>query len=147
MASNRATFPAVQAIGSARGQPAATSPSGGIVTTLIAAADTFACVAIPVTWNAKSTLPARASVQLTFWAKVRSFESSDQAVVRVSPDGVNWTDVMVFTSSQSDNAYHAYSIDLSGFLMTTNFRVAFDANMNSSKDYFYVDDIDIIGVR
>ena len=83
----------------------------------------------------------------TFWAKVYSFEGSDSAAVLVSSDCVNYSTVQVFTSSVSDNRYHAYDIDLSGFTMTSNFRIAFDANMSSSGDYFYVDDIDIIGVR
>ena len=91
-------------------------------------------------------LAGASSVHLTFWAKVSSFEGSDTASVLVSSDGVNYTTVKVFTSSVSDNNYHAYDIDLSGFTMTSNFRIAFDANMSASNDYFYVDDIDIIGV-
>ena len=92
-------------------------------------------------------LSGATSVRLNFWAKVNVFESNDTAVVWVSPDGVNWTDVMLFTSAQSDNVYYPYSIDLSGFQMTPNFRIAFDANMNQSGDHFFVDDIEIIGVQ
>lgn len=91
-------------------------------------------------------LSGASNVHLTFWAKVKSFESSDRAYVWVSEDGVNYTQVYTFTNSVSDNVYHSYDIDLSGLSMTSNFSVVFDAAMNSSKDYWYIDDIDIIGV-
>ncbi len=97
--------------------------------------------------NRVVNLAGASSVRLTFWAKVSSFESGDTASVLVSSDGVNYTQVRLFNSSASDNQYHPYDIDLSGFTMTSNFRIAFDANMSSTSDYFYVDDIDIIGVR
>ncbi len=92
-------------------------------------------------------LEGASSVHLTFWAKVRSFESNDTAEVWVSSNGSEYTRVHVITSAVSNNAYLAYDIDLSGFDMTSNFHIVFDAEMDSSKDLFFVDDIDIIGVR
>ncbi len=87
------------------------------------------------------------SVQLTFWAKVYSFESNDTAAVWFSPDGNSWSQVMLFNSANSDNTYHEYNIDLSGYSMSANSRVRFEANMNSTSDRFYVDDIDITGIQ
>lgn len=91
-------------------------------------------------------LAGATSVKLTFWAKVYSFERSDELDVLVSSNGSNYSTVMTFDRYDSDNQYHYYEIDLSGFQMTSDFRIAFDANMNSTGDRFYVDDIDIIGV-
>ncbi len=91
-------------------------------------------------------LSGASSVHLTFWAKVKSFEGSDEALVLVSPDGVNYSTVAVFTSADSDNTYHFYDLDLTGFPMSGDFRIAFDGEMNSPKDYLFLDDIEIIGV-
>ncbi len=92
-------------------------------------------------------LAGASSVRLTFWAKVSSFESTDRAEVWVSPDGVNYTLVRTLTSADGNNVYRFFDIDLSGFAMTNNFRIAFDADMNTTSDAFFVDDIDIVGVR
>jgi subtilisin family serine protease len=87
------------------------------------------------------------SVRLQFWAKVRSFESSDRAYVQVKPSGGVPSTVKTFTPADSNNQYSFYDIDLSGFNMTTDFRIIFDAAMNSTGDYWYLDDIQVIGVR
>ena len=91
-------------------------------------------------------LAGASNVVLRFAAKVRSFESSDKAYVKVSADGSTWTTVHTFTSADSDNAYHTYEVDLSGFAMTGDFRVAFDAAMSGRRDYLYLDDIELFGV-
>ena len=91
-------------------------------------------------------LAGATNVHLQFWSKVKSFEGSDQAVVWVSSDGFNFTPVAVFTAADSDNIYHGWDVDLSGFAMTSNFRIVFESEMSSRKDYWYLDDIEIIGV-
>lgn len=91
-------------------------------------------------------LEGATSVQLSFWAKVKSFEGSDSASVLVN-DGSGWAEVMVFTPAMSDNKYYAYTIDLSNYDMTADFRIAFDANMNAGNDQLYVDDIEITGMQ
>jgi len=99
-------------------------------------------------WMERSAnLAGTSSVHLTFWAKVRSFESSDTANVWVSEDGVTYFLVHVFTSADSDNTYHPYDLDLSGFNMNSDFRVVFESAMSSRSDYLYVDDIDIVGIQ
>ena len=87
------------------------------------------------------------NVHLTFWAKVKSFESSDTALVKVSPDGVTFTTVKVFTRADSNNTYRYYDIDLASFTMTANFSIAFDAEMSSTGDYWFIDNIRIKGMK
>lgn len=94
----------------------------------------------------QANLAGAGSVHLTFWAKVSSFEGNDTAIVWFSPDGVNYSQVYTLTAAVSDNQYHYYDIDLSGLAMTSNARVAFDSQMNSTSDYLWVDDIDVVGV-
>ncbi len=92
-------------------------------------------------------LAGASGVRLRFWAKVVSFEGSDQALVRVSPDGVTYTTVRTFTAADGDGVYRFYDLDLSGFAMTSDFRIAFDAQMSGSGDRWFIDDIEVYGLR
>ena len=89
-------------------------------------------------------LSGQDGLYLEFWSRVRSFENLDTAAVLVSPDGSNWTVMKTFTSSDSDNAYHFYAIDLSGLGISSQVFIAFDAGMSSSADYWYVDDVEVV---
>lgn len=89
-------------------------------------------------------LSGRSGVHLTFFAKVSSFESGDTADVEVSPDGTSWTTVKTFTSADSDDTYHFFDIDLSSFSMTSQFFIAFDANMNAVGDRLFIDNVDVM---
>jgi PKD repeat protein len=91
-------------------------------------------------------LAGATGVSLRFWARVRSFEGSDQAFVRVSPDGVDFTTVKTFDAADSDNTYRFYEIDVTGFAMTDDFVIRFDAEMSSRRDYLYIDDVEVYGV-
>lgn len=86
----------------------------------------------------------QSGLYLEFWSRVRSFENLDTAAVLVSPDGSNWTVMKTFTSSDSDNAYHFYAIDLSGLGISSQVFIAFDAGMSSGADYWYVDDVEVV---
>ena len=88
-------------------------------------------------------LSGTSNVTLRFYAKISSFEGAAEALVRVSPDGVTYTTVRTFTAADSDNTYRAYEIDLSGFAMTSDFRIVIDAEMDSRKDQIYLDDIEL----
>src|SRR5262249_40583431 len=87
------------------------------------------------------------NVHLTFWAKIRSFEGSDKALVKVSPDGVTFTTVKLFTPADSNDTYRLYDVDLAGFAMTATFTIAFDAEMSSTTDYWFIDNIQVMEVR
>ncbi len=89
-------------------------------------------------------LSAYTNPRLEFWAKVNSFESGDTTRVSISSNGFIWTIIKIFTSADSDNTYHFYSFDLNAYPLSNNFRIAFDAGMSGRRDYFYVDDINIV---
>src|SRR4030042_1349814 len=86
------------------------------------------------------------SARLRFRAKVRSFESGETATCLVSSNGVDWTTAYTWTDADSDNNYHYYDIDLTPYNLTSQFRIAFNAHMSGTGDYFYVDDLDIAWV-
>ncbi len=80
--------------------------------------------------------------RLQFWAQASSFESGDKAYCRVSADGTNWTTVRTWDNSQG---YHFVDIDLSSYVEgSSQFWIAFDADMSSDYDQFYVDDVEIV---
>ncbi|MGD1118594.1 MAG: hypothetical protein ABR886_03835 [Dehalococcoidales bacterium] len=89
-------------------------------------------------------LSKQVSAHLRFRAKVNSFESADSAVCLVSSDGTGWKTAYSWTPAESDNAYHYFDINLTAYSFTSAFWIAFKANMNSTGDYFYVDDLDIV---
>jgi hypothetical protein len=84
-------------------------------------------------------------LHLQFWAKVRSLEGHDAMYCLVSRNDIDWEVVWVWDSDDSDNQYHFCDIDLSTFAMSDEFWIAFDSEMNANNDYFYVDDIKIMG--
>ncbi len=113
------------------------SPHGGSEHLRLRSSDGYA--ARPI------NLQGFSNVHLHFWAKVDSFEGTDSANILVSSNGVSWTVVKTFTAADSDNAYHSYDIDLSGFTTSSQFWIAFDAEMSASGDLLYLDDIQIAG--
>jgi hypothetical protein len=80
---------------------------------------------------------------LQFWAKVNDFEGADAAICQVSSDNLTWSKVYTWTAALSDNTYHLYTIDLSPYNLTSQFWISFNANMDETTDYFYVDDINV----
>jgi len=85
--------------------------------------------------------------KLRVWLRGQSFESGETATVRVSTNGTTYTTVKTFTQSEANNTWRFFEIDLSGYAMTSTFRIAFDANMSATNDSFYVDDIEVVGIR
>jgi PKD repeat protein len=83
--------------------------------------------------------------KLIFWARVNSFEGNDSAAVRVSTNGTDWTTVRTFVNGDDDNVYRRYEIALTS--VSSTFVIEFDANMSSTQDQLYVDDIELRGVR
>lgn len=90
------------------------------------------------------------SLRLAFRAKLHSLEAAETAVVKVSADeGLTWTVVHTFTTAHADDVYRSFDIALGPFGLgsASTLRVAFDANMSDSSDYFYVDDVVVHGAR
>jgi hypothetical protein len=88
-------------------------------------------------------LSAAFMVTLQVWVKVSGFESNDYANLRVSSDGTHWSTAYTWGNSVSDGVYHLYTIDLSQYEMSSQFWISFEAHMNQSDDYFYVDEINL----
>lgn len=82
-------------------------------------------------------------VTLEFWAKVYAWEGNDKAILRVSSDNITWTTVYTWTRALDDNTYHLYTVELSSFDFNSRFWISFNANMNQTDDYFYVDYINV----
>jgi len=94
--------------------------------------------------NRSVDLSRQISAHLRFWARVNSFEPANTVICRISHDGVDWTTVYTWTQSDSDDTYHYYDINLTPYGLTETFWISFQSNMNSTGDYFYVDDLDIV---
>ncbi|MFC1925597.1 type II secretion system protein J [Chloroflexota bacterium] len=89
-------------------------------------------------------LSGQSNIRLQFWAKVDSFKSGDTAVCQVSSDGVVWHTVRTWVDGEDDNIYRYEDIDLSSYTMSSEFWIAFDAQMSLSNDYFWVDDLKVV---
>lgn len=85
-------------------------------------------------------LSGQSNVHLQFWSKVNSFEAGDLLDLLVGPSG-SMAVAKTWTSADSDNTYHLEDIDLSPYTMSSEFYIAFDAQMSGTDDYFYVDDL------
>jgi hypothetical protein len=91
-------------------------------------------------------LSGHPSARLQFWAKANSFEGSEAAYCKISSDGSDWTTVKTWADGDDDNAYHFWDIDLSSYTLSSQFWIAFEANMQQTSDYLYVDDIEVVRV-
>jgi hypothetical protein len=88
-------------------------------------------------------LSALSAASLQLQAKVSSFEGGNKALCLISENGDNWIEVYTWDSKDDDDTYHFYDIDLSSYNLTSQFWIAFDAEMGWTDDYFYVDDLRI----
>ena len=86
-----------------------------------------------------------ASARLRFWAKANSFESGEEAYCLVSDDDSNWHIVHTWVDGDDDDQYRFYDIDLSSYNLSSEFWIAFEANMSGGQDYLYVDKLEILG--
>ena len=90
-------------------------------------------------------LSSLANPRLQFWAKANSFEGGEHAHCLISPDGTSWTEVRTWVANEADNIYRYNDIDLTPYTLSSNFRIAFTANMTDVNDQLYVDDLKIKG--
>ena len=85
-------------------------------------------------------------LQLSFGAKLRSFENSDRAQVEFRINGGSWTTLKQFVNGEDDNQYRTYEFAVPGDGDTLDVR--FHGQMSSSRwDYWYVDNVQISGVE
>ena len=84
--------------------------------------------------------------RMTHLVLLGSFENNDTATVAVSTDGgATFTTLRTFVNGEDDNNYHRYEFPLNSTSATTVVR--FQGNMSARSDYYYVDDVEIRGVR
>lgn len=87
------------------------------------------------------------AARLRVWIKGNSFEASETASVgaRIG-SSFPVTTLLTLTSAQSDNQYHFYDLDLSPFASSST-EIEFRANMSGTSDNFYVDAVEVWGIR
>ena len=83
-------------------------------------------------------------VKLQFWARIKIFEANDQVELKLSPDGQSWTTLFTWDEDDSDDIYYFRDIDLTGYTLSNQTRIRFDADLDNGGDKFFVDDINII---
>ena len=88
-------------------------------------------------------LSGEVNVHLRLQAKVEEFEAGDEAFCKLSSNGIDWTTVYTWDDGDSDSLYHGYDIDLTLYDLSDQFYIAFESNMSSVFDYFYIDNIEI----
>lgn len=89
-------------------------------------------------------LSGQSNVRLQFWAKAYNFESGETAECLVSSNGQQWDTVRTWVDGEDDNVYRFEDIDLSSYSMTGEFYIAFAADMSSTGDYFWFDDLKVV---
>ncbi len=82
--------------------------------------------------------------RIEFWAKAISWESGDEAHVLVSHNDSDWHTLKTWVNGEDDGVYHFYEFNLNPYTLSSEFWIAFDAEMNNKNDYFYVDDVNIV---
>jgi hypothetical protein len=92
-------------------------------------------------------LSSEASSHLQFWAKAESITRGYEANCLVSDDGIGWDTVATWNSSNDNNGYEYYDIDLTPYNLSSQFWIAFDANLYNVYDLLYVDNIVITGIH
>lgn len=94
--------------------------------------------------NRSLDLSGQSHIRAQFWAKANAFNTGDTATFQVSSDGVTWNTVKTWVSTDADDVYRFYNLDLSPYAMTSEFWIAFQANMTNTSNYFWVDDLEIV---
>lgn len=90
-------------------------------------------------------LSGRQNVRLRFWVKTDDFEAGDAVSLLVSSDGVDFTAVRTWGAGGPDNVYRFEDVDLSSFPMTSQLHIAFQADMTTLFDRFFVDNLRVVG--
>ena len=82
-------------------------------------------------------------VKIQFWARIKIFEANDEVELKLSPDGQNWSTLYTWDADDSDDIYYFRDIDLTGYTLSNQTRIKFDAKLDNGGDKFFVDDINI----
>jgi len=83
-------------------------------------------------------------VKLQFWARIKIFEDDDAVELKLSPDGQSWSTLYMWDAEDSDDIYYFRDIDLTGYTLSNQTRIKFNANLDNGGDKFFADDIRIV---
>jgi hypothetical protein len=92
-------------------------------------------------------LAGATDARLRVWLKGNSFEFGERVLVRVRSGNGAFRTLLTFTRSNANNTYRFFELDLSSFDTTVPLTIRFEAQLGSTDDNFYIDDVDVIGVR
>jgi len=85
-------------------------------------------------------------VSIRVWVKTADFEEDETASILISQNGGDsWVTLRTWVDGEDDNEYDYYEFDVSAYVPSSEFLIAFDANMNWKYDYFYIDDLEVYG--
>jgi len=73
--------------------------------------------------------------------------SSDRPRLLLPPSEDDLKRFRVAGSNAQPSGGDYYDLDLAGFAMTGTFSIAFDAEMSSTGDYWFIDNMQVTGVR
>ena len=86
------------------------------------------------------------NAKLVFYTRLFSFERSDRATVQLSTNGgSSFTTIRTFVNGDDNGVHTRYEIPLN--TSSSNVVIRFDGDMSGSRDYYYIDDIEVRGVR
>jgi hypothetical protein len=94
-------------------------------------------------------ISGQSNPQIQFYARSRNTESGDTLTLQLSANGSTWTSIPLSVSS----SYQLFTYNVFSYLPqgTTQVYIRFNANMvyasetSSNNDYFYIDDISVVG--
>jgi chitinase len=87
-------------------------------------------------------LTGQSSVSIRYWFKGYGMDFGDSAVVEFY-DG-SWNVIQTMIDGEDDDIWHYADIDLSSYNMNSGNKVQVRAIMNSNKDDYYIDDLEIV---
>ena len=84
-------------------------------------------------------------VEISFWAKAESLESSDMVSFEVSKDRETWMPLESWSGVDNRPGYRQYHYDLTGAGFDEDLFLRFRSNMNDPTDYFFLDGVRVFG--
>jgi hypothetical protein len=95
------------------------------------------------TFTRNVNLSTATSGTLNYWAYRNSWESGDDVVVQISTNGSTWDDLYTHTTSNTDDSYDSFCIDIKDYVGNANVRIRFVGSMSagSTGDNFYLDTV------
>src|SRR5262245_23794121 len=120
-------------------------PGDTALVTVTGAHKTYARLQVTGKISRTFTVGGATGVHLKFAARVWSLEGTDKLTVRVKTAAGTFSTVKVLNSTNSDNLFHSYDINLSGLTLGTTAVVLFNGAMDATNDHVFIDDVELTG--